>query len=184
MKMSTAIMAPRDVARQIVEALAGGLQAAADVYRRYLEAGGDPMALRPHVPMSADLWRTLDDVAAGRIDTRTLCLPGRAASAIRALPKTTQTEILDGGVDILAIDGSTIRVPVAQLTAAQTAQAFGPNGLRAASEQAAWLKAQVSPAPPPTRHAAQFEVKRGRLVIYEPVELSMSDLHRILAQMG
>lgn len=175
---------PRATAQQIVSELGKGLQSAADVYRRYIEAGGDPMELRRHAPVSADLWRTLDDVATGRIDVRLLAAPGTVGRALRMLPKVTQTDAIDNGVELLASDGSAIRVRVHELTSAQSAQVFGPNGVRTVSEQAAWLKGQLPPSAIPKPPPVQFEVKGGKLRVYVPVELSASDLHRILAQMG
>lgn len=171
-------------ALQIVQALASGLQAAAKVYRDYVEAGGDPMELRRHAPVSADLWRTLDDVATGRIDTRLLVAPAAVARPMRLLPKVTQAAMLDNGVEVLAADGSAIRVRVHELTAAQAAQVLGPNGIRSISEQAAWIKANTAAAALPKPPPVQFEVKGGKLRIYGPVELTVGDLHRILAQMG
>lgn len=175
---------PKATALQIVAELANGLVRSAEVYRRYIEAGGDPMELRRYAPVSADLWRTLDDVASDRIDPRALTLPGTAARAVRLLPRVTQSSVLDHGVEVLAADGSTIRVPAAELTAQQSAQVFGPAGIRSASEQAAWVKAQLPPSSIPKPPPVQFEVRGGKLRVYVPVELSASDLHKILAQMG
>ena len=171
-------------ATRIVEALAGGLQAAADIYRDYVAQGGDPMELRRAAPVSADLWRTLDDVATGRIDVRALCLPGAVCRSVRLLPKVTQSSIIDKGVDVLATDGSSLKVRVNELTAVQAAQVFAHDGVRSPAQQAAWLKEQTTSHPLPPKTHVQFEVRRGKLVVYEPCELSMADLHRLLAQMG
>jgi hypothetical protein len=176
---------PEQTGLRIVEALAGGLTKAAAIYRQYVEDGGDPMALRRHVPLSGELWRTLDDVAAGRIDVRVCCLPGRVAGAVRALPAQTQTTIIDKGVEVLADDGSGIRVPVQELTPDQTAQVFGPDGVRNVAQQAAWQRIKnATPSNPPMRPHVSFEVKRGKLLVYEPVELSAADLRRLLSEMA
>jgi hypothetical protein len=175
---------PASVAQQIVGALSGGLVEAARIYRQYVEDGGDPMALRRHVPLGASVWSTLDDVATGRIDPRVMCLPGRVQSAVRMLPAKEQTELIDSGIDVLAGDGSAIRVPLVELTADQADVAFDHGRLRSISAQAAYIHRAVPKVQEPDKPRAQFEVRAGKLVVYQPVTLSVSDLHRILAQMG
>lgn len=174
----------RAAAQAIVAKLAGGLVAAADEYRKFIAAGGDPMELRRYVQIGADMWRTLDDVACRRVDVRVLVLPPRVQSAIRLLPVKEQAKVVENGVYFLAADGATIRIPAAELTVAQARQAIGPDGIRSISAQSAYLKsltpASAQPKPPPV----QFEVLGNKLRIYCPVELSMTDIHRILAQMG
>lgn len=159
---------PKSTALQIVAELANGLVKAAGVYRRYIEAGGNPMELRRHAPVSADLWRTLDDVASDRIDPRALTLPGTAARAVRLLPRVTQADVIDHGVEVLSADGSTIRIPAAELTAQQSAQAFGPSGLRTASEQAAWVKTQQAASANVVVKAQSrpYDIYRDRVVIH------------------
>jgi len=182
--MSTKIAkTPAQTAMMIVEALAGGLSKAAQIYKEFVDAGGDVVALRQSAPVSADLWRTLDDVATGRIDVRVLCLPPKAANAIRLLPPTMQKNVIETGVEVLTSDGTSIKVPVAEVTAKQAEQVFYKHGVRAVSQQAAWLKATKPSAELP-RPAVPYEVKAGKLRVYEPVELTASDLHRILGILG
>ncbi len=183
MTKALATINPATTAQRIIEALAGGLQKAAAIYREYVEGGGDVAELRRAAPVSADLWRTLDDVACGRIDVRVMCLPAKAGTAIRQLPVAMQRNILADGVELLAADGSSIRVPVNELTSDQAAQVFYREGVRTLSQQAAYVKAntvseEIKPTPVP------WEVRGGKLRVYQPTELTASDLHRILGQMG
>jgi len=173
---------PKATALRIVEALAGGLTKAAELYRQYVADGGDPMELRRHAPVSSDLWRTLDDVACGRLDVRTITLPGRVYNAVRLLPKAAQAAVIEKGVEVALPGGDMIRVQAPELTGEQARQVIGPDGVRTPSEQAAWIKknvatAKLAPAP------VQFEVKGCTLRIYQPCALTVHDLHRILAQM-
>lgn len=186
--MSTEIVKldAKAMASRIISALAGGLVNAAKIYQEYLDNGGDPMELRKYAPVSPSMWSLLSDVASGRIDPRITALPVCIQSAVRQLPAGEQAAIIDSGVDVLAADGSAIRVPLGELTKVQASQAFGVGIVRSASEQAAYLKAMVpgSVSVAPARSTTPYDVRGNRLVINEPVTLTVSDLHRILGMMG
>ncbi len=184
MKSQLVTIDPKTTATKIIESLSGGLRNAAEVYRQYVADGGDPMELRKHVPVSASMWRTLDDVATGRIDVRVLCLSAHASSAVRLLPPTTQKQVLDTGVEVITDDGSTIRVPIQEMTPDQARQAIGSGEIRTASQQAAYLKTLKPKDPPKAKPVCQFEIKGKKLRVLSPVVLDMSDLLRIIGQMS
>ena len=171
------------IAQQITEALAGGLIKAAQIYKQFVDDGGDAMALRDASPLPAQVWANLEDVATGRVNPKLFLLPANTARAVKRLPITAQTEILDNGVELLAKDESQILVKTKELTPGQAKQVFGQNGVRTISEQAAYIKANIR-QPVVIKASTVWEIRKGKLVVLRPTELTMAELHNILAQMG
>jgi hypothetical protein len=172
----------KETAKKIAASLAGGISQAVAAYKEYVAGGGDPMELRQHCALSAAAWRIIDDIACDRIDMRVMLLPATAQRCIAMLPRVTQTEVIDSGLELLTDDGSTIRVRPSELTGDQSRQLFGPSGVRSSSEQAAWLKGfKRNAVAPLIEHA--YEVKHGRLSVFRASSFTVSDLHRILAEM-
>ena len=174
---------PKTTAQAIVDALASGLVKAAGTYKDYVTAGGDPMALREHAPISADVWKVLDDVAVGRIDPRAFALAPTIARALMRLPVAEQSKLLDSGVELASSDRSKIRRKLSELSISEARMAFGPQGVRTVPQQVAALKV-ATPKTFEEKPKAQFEVANGKLIVYCESSFSRLDLIRILGQMG
>ena len=172
-----------ETAEKIASALAGGLEAAASIYKEYTEGGGDPMMLRKYSCIGDDVWRTLDDVASGRVDVRVFSLPYRLSKPLRRLPQVTQRKLLDEGVEILSTDNSSIRVPLPELTIDMTRQVIAGGRVRSLSEQAAWKKAQA-PQEENAHTLTDYDIKPGKLIVHRPFVFKTKDLIRILGMIG
>jgi len=110
MTTKLAIRNSMETAQKIQHALANGLISAAQIYREYVDAGGDPMALREHVQMNAAMWRMLDGVAMGAIDSRVFLMPLHVQRALLKMPLLAQARYIDRGVDVVSSDGSAIKI--------------------------------------------------------------------------
>ena len=160
-------MDPAATAKRILDALAGGLTEAARIYREYVEHGGDVMALRAEARISTAAWRHLDAVALGRVDPRVfLAANASTASALAALPVHMQQQVCDEGVEVLSVDGTALRVNVADLTVEQARMVFGMGAVRDLAAQRAYLESErVTRATTATRALAQLEYDDKRRCI-------------------
>jgi len=180
---------PDIVARRMLDALSGGLAAAAKIYADYVAAGGDSEQLRRKLPFTSKVWRTLELVGIGKLDPRVFIYPAHTQKELRNLPVTAQNRLIEEGVDVASsTDGTGIRRQLDELTARQARMVFGPRGVRTPDEQRGWLKTQIQPQKSFTKtQTVPWEVfeKRGKkgLRVLQPIELSVDELHRIIGML-
>lgn len=172
----------RETARRIVEKLDGGILSAAAEYREYVQKGGDPWELRKYAKLGTGMWRTLDDVACGRVDVRAVVLPPKLQAVTRRLPVRKQTDILDNGVRVALADGHSV-VKLTDMTNRQIRQVFFGGGIRTLVQQRAWLREQEDLKAACPEPKVPFEVKSGLLFVYRPWAFTAEDLKNILLQM-
>lgn len=101
------------------------------------------------------------------------------------LPYSAQEQILKVGSVEVVIDantGDTLRVPLVDLTPAQTTQAITPTGPRTKDDQRAFLKRQLRPVTKATDEDYPWIVKRDKVLVHRPCELNKKDLMRMLSE--
>ncbi len=111
-----------------------------------------------------------------------------AYGALKRLPYAVQERVLKEGSVELVIDaasGDHIRVPLVDLKGPQILQAISPTGPRSLDDQRAMLKREQATA---RRGAIKSEgfpylVKKDKLVVNEPCELSRRQLLKLLEEM-
>jgi hypothetical protein len=176
----------KNTAQKILAALGGGLNEAAEIYAQYISSGGDPVAIRKASSIPNNVWSALEDIAAGRVDTRLFFLPASVQSALKQLPAHAQSDAIEKGVELLAKDNSCIKVKLAELNHEQAKQVFAPNGtIRTPAEQAAVLKAETkqtmaAKVMPPI---SGYEVAKGKLHVFQPHTFTAAELSMILCRM-
>jgi hypothetical protein len=127
-------------------------------------------------------WANIELVGRGAMDYRLLWEGGKARNRIKLLPPSRQAAVLDSGVELLAKDGSELKVKVENLNPKQVEQVFGGDHIRTLPEQRAWIEAQATPMPP-VKAETVAEVKGKELVVSKPCRMSRRDLLMFLAQM-
>jgi hypothetical protein len=111
-----------------------------------------------------------------------------AYGALKRLPYTVQERVLKAGAVEVVIDAETgdhIRVPLVELKGPQVVQVLGPTGPRSLDEQRALLK-RTAPARCSGRRTVElpYLVKKDRLVVNAPCELTRVQLLKLLEEMG
>ena len=176
---------PETVAQRISDAIAGGLTEAARIYRDYVEQGGDVMALRASRPLGTVIWNALDDIACGRIDPRLPAMSATTQRALRVLPAKAQSDIITNGIEVLADDGSALRVSIDSV---QARQAIGKDCVLSLAEQAAAKKAPAkAEQSKPVRLSDGYEFKdKKTIILHTPlgdVILTRHDLMNMIRDM-
>lgn len=106
---------------------------------------------------------------------------------ISQLPYAMQERLLKQGAVELVVDadaGSVLRVPLVDLTPAQTTQALAPTGPRTRDDQRAFLKRQSKPAPKATAEDYPWIIKKDRVIVHQPCEFTKKDVIRMLEELS
>ena len=173
--------APAYMAQRIQEALAGGLVEASSIYREFVDRGGDPMELREHIQMNSAMWRMLDGVAMGVIDSRVFLMPMHVQRSLLKMPIKAQELYIEKGVDVVSDDGSALKVELQDMSQATARIAFSAEGVRSIKQQAAYVK---RPTQAVSKPLAQWDIVGDKIVFHVESTLSRLDLLRILEKMG
>ena len=181
MTTKLAIRNSMDTAQKIQHALANGLISAAQIYREYVDAGGDPMALRDHVQMNAAMWRMLDGVAMGAIDSRVFLMPMHVQRALLKMPILAQKRYIEKGVDVVSDDGSAIKIELKDMSQYTASIAFCADGVRSIKQQSAYVRRPVKAV---AKALAQWDIVGDKIKFHAESTLSRLDLLRILEKMG
>jgi len=162
-----------------------GIDKIYDASCRYVAAlDSDPDAYdhfgrsRPDIPKS--VWYALESVGRGMLDKRLLFGGGHAKNKLKRMPVSKQKQALDNGLEVL-INGETLIVKPDQMTAPQVGQVFGLDKVRTIAEQKNYVqrKREKDTTPPPV----QYEIVRKKLIVHEPMTLSLSELKGIMRNM-
>lgn len=106
---------------------------------------------------------------------------------LRCLPYSTQAQLLAAGSVEVVVNvetGDTLRVPLTELSGPQAAQVLARDGIRSRDDQRAWLKRrQVATMGPTKPDAAAWFVKKDRLIVTRPTEMSKGELLAAMAEL-
>jgi hypothetical protein len=98
----------------------------------------------------------------------------------------SQSEIIEKGSVELVVDaesGDVIKIPLVKLEGAQLEQAISHAGLRSRDEQRAYMKRRQVSAPVEKIVGPAYVIRRDKLTILRPCEISRLDVLRLLEQM-
>jgi len=89
----------------------------------------------------AGAWAGLEAVGRKQMHPRIMLGVGRNTGFIKRLPFSDQESIIEGEkVELLATDGTTLKVDAREVSATQSKQLFGGNHIRSLSEQKTFLE--------------------------------------------
>jgi len=109
---------------------------------------------------------------------------GRYATMIKRLPYSDQEQIFEGKrYDLLTIDGDKLLVDVRQVTPEQAEQLFDRSHIRSVSEQKAWLESRKRTPEKTEVQTMPYSITSGKVYFRRGVELTRSELKRILQDM-
>ena len=136
---------PKQTAERIKQALVTGFEEASKIWVEYLDAGGDAVECAKELPLDAPALAVLEEVGRGEVDLGVYLLPIHTQRHLRRLPASEQRQILKDGVEVLASDGSSLRVSVGDLTREQASVVFGgSSGIRSLPSQRAYIESKAT----------------------------------------
>ena len=141
----------------------------------------------PQVPPR--MWSMLEKVGRGVMDGR-LALGCQHSFQLQRLPLSEQRRALDDVLDLALPEGDTCKVKMQDATPGQARQLIGESSIRTIEQQAAWMRAQVAPAPKSARAALTYEPrpKKGEVEFIAcgpgSLVLTKGDLLDILRRLG
>jgi hypothetical protein len=151
----------------------------------------DEIAAMIGVPgISANVIAQFDRIGRGLASPRMIVSAFPAAKAMLSLPASEQDRLLDSSVEVVVVSpagADVLQINPANLTRSQSAQVFGPSGIRDAAAQRAYIasrttaesiKAGSSIEPMP------YVIERGKIRFRSGCELSRHELAIILAQLS
>jgi hypothetical protein len=163
------------------------LQEAAKMLARLVHA--DPQTIdkiqekAPEVPRGflVNLLR----VGEGSMHPKLFLASGQAYNRLRMLPYTVQEQVIEEGAVEVVIGADVVRVALAEMKPEHISQVFASGGLRSVDDQRAWLKREALAANKPVSREEAFPwlVKRDKVQILRPVDLTKKDVLRILQEL-
>ena len=189
---STITLRPGDSATAFVQLLEAGvskIQEAAHMLKRLVDS--DPGAIEQireiNPAISPNVLTKLLLVAEGHLMPQLLLNSAPAFKRLQSLPFTIQQQALKrGAVDLVtdADSGETLRVRLTDLEPKHIAQVFDGSGIRSVDEQRAYLKRTVVRVRKATDDDYPWLVKKDRVVVHRPCELTKKDVLRILEEIS
>lgn len=129
----------------------------------------------------------LEMLGRGQISPKLVFESGRWVSHVMRLPLSDQEAFIEGGVEVLSPDGADHRViKLEDLSQDQLAQVFGPEGVRTLAAQRTYLEERERESEmkrPVEVPELVWKIRRGRVIITKPCELTARQLSLILAEM-
>ena len=164
-----------------MSATAENMKKAADVYvgaiDEFPEAKEAYRELCPQVP--ENVWSILERVGRRQMHESLIFGGGVAQSRLRMLPYSEQKRVMEDGVEVLAADGTALKLSADKLTTPLVRQVFIKGHVASLAEQKAIQETtKIYEKPQPVIN--DWETKRGRVIFYRPCELTRKDLLRIL----
>jgi len=129
------------------------------------------------------------------MDQRLIFTETKARKKLAAAPKSQQKKALDKGLEVLVDNGEVLRVKIDDLTSNQIKQVFAGDHVRSIAEQKNYIrnrKAQMEFAAKlnipkvekePEKVLPIYEIKKGKLIINKPTELSRKEVFDILSKL-
>ena len=179
----------KEIISKFKNVFSGGIEKiveAATIYVHALESGelthDDFFEAVPGIPPTA--WHGLEAVGRGWLDRRLLWGGGRAASYLKKLPPSDQTNAFDNGLKMLLKGGDAILVKPELMTRKQCEQIFAENHIRSLGEQRTYIETEETSQPIKTASEAasqlSYEIKKNRLIVREPLIFTPNEIKKIL----
>jgi len=151
--------------------------------------------LKELLGFSYETYVSMERIGRGIMDQRLIFTETKARKKLAAAPKSQQKKALDKGLEVLVDNGEVLRVKIDDLTSNQIKQVFAGDHVRSIAEQKNYIrnrKAQMEFAAKlnipkvekePEKILPIYEIKKGKLIINKPTELSRKEVFDILSKL-
>jgi len=161
------------------------IKKACEIYVKALDCGepGVQKAFELANPtVSRSMWASFEMVGRGLMHERLIYMNGRAGHTLRRLPMTQQKQALESGVEIMTEDKEVLLVQMENITPIQASLAFASDHIRTPGEQRAVLESGKLKKMSFKKVDPVYKVNGSKIFITGPMQLTKSDLLRMLSE--
>ena len=135
--------------------------------------------------MSNVAWSRIESVGREQMHYTLLCDTSAAAEKVRKLPYSDQKAVIESGVDVLTVDGTTLKVKTENLTAEMSRQAIARDHVRTVPEQKAYIESLKTIVSIEAKKPKDlWQVKNRLLQVHAPTAFTRQQLINILQDIG
>jgi len=135
--------------------------------------------------LSNTAWSRIESVGRGQMHYTLLCDTSPSAEKVRKLPYSDQQNVIEYGVEVLATDGTVLKVKAENLTADMSKQAIAMDHVRDISEQKAYIESRKTIASLQAQKPKDlWQVKNKLLQVHAPTAFTRQQLMSILQDIG
>jgi hypothetical protein len=135
--------------------------------------------------ISSSAWRRFEAVGRGSLHVKLLTNMTTGAKKLEKCSYTEQTKYIEKPIEVLLVNGDTLKVDIHNLQPSQLKQVFASDHVRTTSEQKAYIESLKSGENIERVRKAKvipYSIVKGKLIVGE-VSFTKSDLLRILMQL-
>lgn len=128
--------------KQALQEVLGGLLRAGEIYVQAIDTDKDAKAefQKAFPQVCSETWARIERIGRKQLDPRLALDASITGSRLRALPYSEQQRALDEGVEVLLVDGETLKVKAENLTDTYVNQVVGRDGIRDLGAQRAYIE--------------------------------------------